>query len=173
MYNNFNKDYTESCIKKIPLSTYCEEMHKNNLKKLRQLKGISVEKLAEAAGCSEQTIYKIQTGERDISSDWLLKLSKALNCYPCEILPDEWQKPHEKQLKHIDQDLLGRIIKTMIEECSKPDVIEALKTIGKEPNPEFLGIVSAMKYEQAVNRQSEASSGISDALKIAGTLLKM
>ena len=49
---------------------------KNNLKKLRESKGLSQEKLGDNLGVSRQTINSIETGKFDPSLTLAIKLTK-------------------------------------------------------------------------------------------------
>ena len=49
------------------------------IKKLRERRGFSREKLGEMAEISDRFIYDIETGQKGISAENLYKLSRALN----------------------------------------------------------------------------------------------
>lgn len=49
------------------------------IKKLRERRGLSREKLGEMAEISDRFIYDIETGQKGMSAETLCKLSRALN----------------------------------------------------------------------------------------------
>ena len=49
------------------------------IKKLRERRGFSREKLGEIAEISDRFIYDVETGQKGISAETLYKLSRALN----------------------------------------------------------------------------------------------
>ena len=49
------------------------------IKKLRERRGLSREKLGEMAEISDRFIYDIETGQKGVSAENLYKLSRALN----------------------------------------------------------------------------------------------
>ena len=52
---------------------------KNNLKKLRETKGLSQEKLGDILGVSRQTINSVENGKFDPSLTLAIKLTKFFN----------------------------------------------------------------------------------------------
>lgn len=62
----------------------------NQIKQIRDLKKLSLEKVAQA--CEPPTtakqIQRLETGERRLTTDWINKLSKALDCEPADIVPE-------------------------------------------------------------------------------------
>jgi transcriptional regulator with XRE-family HTH domain len=48
--------------------------------------GMSQDDLADKAGISRQSIWRIERGETNISIDTLYKIAKALGCEPSELL---------------------------------------------------------------------------------------
>lgn len=65
----------------------------NRIDIVREEKGMSVNALAETLGVPRSTLNKLRRGERKITTQWLERFAKALDCYPSELLPVEWQKP--------------------------------------------------------------------------------
>jgi phage repressor protein C with HTH and peptisase S24 domain len=62
-------------------------MRVNRIRELRQQKGWTLLQLAEAAGTTHQQIHRLETGQRRLTTDWLMRLAKALECRPFELLP--------------------------------------------------------------------------------------
>lgn len=63
----------------------------NKLKEIREAKGLSQVKLAELVGTSQQQIGKLEKGERKLSPEWQIRLAKALDCRPVDLMPEEFQ----------------------------------------------------------------------------------
>ena len=68
-------------------------MLENRLKKIRKTKGLTLQEVADK--CHPTTvspqIMKLEKGERGLDLNWMDRLSKALDCKPYELLPEEWQ----------------------------------------------------------------------------------
>ncbi len=64
---------------------------KNRIRVLRKNKGLTQVELAEILGVTQNAIYKLETGESDLNTKWMEKLSIALDVKPYELLPLEWQ----------------------------------------------------------------------------------
>ncbi|MEN6489534.1 MAG: helix-turn-helix transcriptional regulator [Smithella sp.] len=58
------------------------------VRQLRQVRGVSQEKLAELAELHRTYIGGIERGERNVALLNILKIAKALNVSPCELLKD-------------------------------------------------------------------------------------
>ena len=63
----------------------------NNILKIRKEKGFSQKELAEKAGTTYQQIQKLEKGERKFSPEWQIRLAKALDCKPIDLMPEEFQ----------------------------------------------------------------------------------
>ncbi len=66
-------------------------MAKNRIRELRKERGLTQVELAKILGVTQNAIYKLETGESDLNTKWMEKLSSALNVKPYELLPIEWQ----------------------------------------------------------------------------------
>lgn len=86
----------------------------NRLKELRLKSGLTLDELAIRAGTSQPQIFRLERGERDMSLEWIDRLSKALPCRPYELLPLEWQ-PENAPLSSCDVSLtyVAEIIETV------------------------------------------------------------
>lgn len=77
----------------------------NKIYEIRQLKGMSLEAVAKA--CVPETtakqISRLEKGERRLTTEWIDRLAKAMDCHPSEIVP-EFAQSVEVQL----YDLLDR-----------------------------------------------------------------
>lgn len=58
----------------------------DNLRKVRQARGISQEKLADMAGLHRIYIGSVERGERNISIDNIERLATALDLKPADLL---------------------------------------------------------------------------------------
>ena len=66
-------------------------MKENCIKEIRKKLNITQTELAKRLGISQGAIQKLETGERGLDTDWMIKISKALNVEPWELLPKEMQ----------------------------------------------------------------------------------
>ncbi len=58
----------------------------NRLQELREARGLTLRALASLVGTSNQQLNKLELGKRQLTTDWLLRLSAALDCHPWEIM---------------------------------------------------------------------------------------
>jgi transcriptional regulator with XRE-family HTH domain len=58
----------------------------NRIKELREAQDISALQLAEMLGTTQSTIWRLETGERKLSEDWMRRIAKALGVRPTELL---------------------------------------------------------------------------------------
>lgn len=82
---------------------------KNRIDFFRREQGRTIEELAGLAGISYGQIQKLMSGQRRLYSPDFPKCAKALNKYPSELLPIEWQKPAE-----IDTKILKTILNMLL-----------------------------------------------------------
>ena len=75
-------DRHQSCVGK----RRTERKMPNRLKELRTEKGLSQNELADALGVVRQQISKIESGERQLTQKWMVRLGRVLDCDPIEIL---------------------------------------------------------------------------------------
>jgi transcriptional regulator with XRE-family HTH domain len=62
---------------------------KTRLKELRKAKGLTLSALAERTGTSNQHISHLENGRRRLTTEWLDKLARELQCHPFDVLePD-------------------------------------------------------------------------------------
>ncbi|MGV3278261.1 helix-turn-helix domain-containing protein [Rickettsiales bacterium LUAb2] len=59
---------------------------KNNLKKLRENKGLSTHELAKLSNISQPQIVYLETGKRKLTVEWAVELAQVLDCTPADII---------------------------------------------------------------------------------------
>lgn len=59
---------------------------KNRIKQLRKSKNMTQDELAEKTGTSKQQIWYLEKGYRKLTQDWIIKISKALDCSVTDII---------------------------------------------------------------------------------------
>jgi len=68
----------------------------NRIKLLRKNAGMSMEALADKAGTTKATIMKLETGVMKLTTDWMLRLAKGLNCPITQLI-----ETNERRTTHI------------------------------------------------------------------------
>ena len=61
--------------------------------------------IADRVGCGRSYLYKVRTGDNGQTLPVLKKIADALECYPSELLPDDWQKPVD-----VDDDFIDSVV---------------------------------------------------------------
>lgn len=54
---------------------------------------MSLEALAVAANTSNQQVSLLEAGKRRLTVDWLIRLSRALDCHPWELVSSDLPRP--------------------------------------------------------------------------------
>jgi phage repressor protein C with HTH and peptisase S24 domain len=62
---------------------------RNRIREFRQRAGLTMQALAERAGTSAAQINKLEKGERRLTVDWMVRLGRALEIDPKDLLPPE------------------------------------------------------------------------------------
>jgi phage repressor protein C with HTH and peptisase S24 domain len=62
---------------------------RNRIREFRQRANLTMQALAERAGTSAAQINKLEKGERRLTVDWMVRLGRALEVDPKELLPPE------------------------------------------------------------------------------------
>jgi transcriptional regulator with XRE-family HTH domain len=65
----------------------------NNIAKLRQARGLSLEALAELVNSNRQTVHDVEIGRTGLTLAWMRRLAPALGCAPADLLLDD-DKPY-------------------------------------------------------------------------------
>jgi len=66
--------------------SYIQKIIGNNIRKYRNLKNLTLEKLAEHVGISYQNISKIENGKSFLKSDTLEKICEVLDVTPAQLV---------------------------------------------------------------------------------------
>ena len=90
------------------------------IKKLRERRKLTREKLGEMAEISDRFIYDVETGQKGISAETLYKLSRALNVTSDYLLFEAEENKNELSyvteiLKKLNKDNLESVEKIIIE----------------------------------------------------------
>ena len=86
----------------------------NKLREIRTRKGMHLQEIADRIDTSVSTISSLERGTRNLTLDWIERLSEALDCHPSEIIgwPAPGLQQWEADLVEIFQHL-GADIRTM------------------------------------------------------------
>ncbi len=79
----------------------------NRIKELRKKAKISQEVLGAEVGCNKSKISKLENGKQELTQNWMIKLSKALNKHglktvPSDLLPPDHVYHSEIEHEHIE-----------------------------------------------------------------------
>jgi len=88
-----------------------EKQFGKNLKKLRKMKKLSQEQLAEKLEMGSTTISKIENGKSFVTSDTLENITKALDIKAYELFLFEGEEPAEILYKELTENLKSNKIK--------------------------------------------------------------
>ena len=67
----------------------CYRLEMNNLKQIRKKYGISQAELARRLETTQGQVCRLEISTRQLTQNWLERLSKALNCTKAELLGEE------------------------------------------------------------------------------------
>lgn len=97
--------FATTCILKIA-TTNSMSTH-NRIRELRKEAGISQEVLGAEVGCNKSKISKLENGKQELTQNWMIKLSKALNNHglitaPSDLLPIHHVHHSKAEREHIE-----------------------------------------------------------------------
>lgn len=111
----------------------------NNLKFIREYRGMSQEALSELVGTVKGQIYKLETGERKLTHAWMVRLANPLKCNPSDFVIDK----NKLFLDQYDDGLRDSEIAII-------DAIKDLIQILCLTNPDISGMLrNAFSYQRA------------------------
>lgn len=58
----------------------------NRIRELRDLRGLTQEALAERMGVAHSTVQRLETGQMNLTTDYMVSLSEALDVHPAELI---------------------------------------------------------------------------------------
>ena len=58
----------------------------NRISELRKAKGLTIKRLAELVGTSNQQISHLEKGHRRLTLEWMERIAEALECHPSDLL---------------------------------------------------------------------------------------
>lgn len=72
----------------------------NRLRALRQARGFTLAQVAAAIGTTTAQYQRLETGARDLDVPWMVRIAKALECQPADLLLPEHGglDPREREL---------------------------------------------------------------------------
>lgn len=118
----------------------------NRARELRLRAGLTAEEAASRAETSTVQIYRLEKSEREMTFEWMYKLSQALNCKPYEILPNDWQPI-------VDQEVPESVIDYI---CDIQETVDQwLKQNKKELDWESKKLLIKSLYEETIKLPQE------------------
>ena len=58
----------------------------NRIKELREVRGLTLQQVADAAGTSLQQIQRLENGHRRLTDDWMRRIAPVLGVHPAALL---------------------------------------------------------------------------------------
>lgn len=58
----------------------------NRIAEVRRARGLTLKRLAELVGTSNQQISHLEKGRRRLTVEWMERIAKALDCHPFDLL---------------------------------------------------------------------------------------
>lgn len=122
----------------------------NRLNEIIKLKQKTVQQVADAAGFTNDYIYRLKSPnyKERLNEDNVKRLADALDVYPSELLPEDWQKPSDMS---IDTTLLTEAIAKFIEHS--------------EINTHQKAAVIALWYEEKAKESSNLTGQVQELNK--------
>ena len=130
----------------------------NNIKSVRQSKGLSTTQLAEILGVSQPTITRWEQGRRNLTLENLGAIAAALGCAAWQLLPTAWQ-PRQKFID--DQERFFRILGSVNRALDDQN-----QTVPEEEKLRLVMYLYNEGYGRAATRAAN-DNDISRAVKIA------
>jgi transcriptional regulator with XRE-family HTH domain len=96
-----------------------------NLRRIREQRGLSQTQLAEAAGCSQPTISKLEKGEKNVTLDMLESIARALRVEPWELFGiDDFRQRFLDALSRAPESKRQAVL-LLLEESAAPGRVKA------------------------------------------------
>ena len=133
-------------------------MVENNIKSVRQSKGLSTTQLAEILGVSQPTVTRWEQGRRNLTLENLGAIAAALGCAAWQLLPTAWQ-PRQKFID--DQERFFRILGSVNRALDDQN-----QTVPEEEKLRLVMYLYNEGYGRAATRAAN-DNDISRAVKIA------
>lgn len=114
-------------------------MTENRIKDLREARDLTAQQLAKLAGTTQAQISRLENGERRLTVEWLMRLAKALECAPEDLLAAITLASFEQEATPYplpDGDA-GKALADQKQALYKPNS-DALENLGFEPNDPIL-----------------------------------
>jgi len=101
---------------------------KNHIKEIRELRGLTMDALADKVNTTQSQISHLETGRRKLTWDWMVRLSDALSCEPVEIAQGLQKKSADeerlianyRELAEGEKKMLLNMLHTFADDGRKP-----------------------------------------------------
>ena len=102
----------------------------NRLRELRKKSRISQEVLGDEIGCNKSKISKLERGEQELTQNWMIRISKALNKHGLNTTPSDLLPPEQVYYSQDEK----ACVETMrvLKESNKPEFDAIMQLIKKE-----------------------------------------
>src|SRR5438477_12081611 len=78
------------------------------VRRLREERGLSQARLAELAGCSQPDIFRLETGHARTTAEWAERLAPHLGVEPRDLFPRAAGSPRSSDGGGVDADIMRR-----------------------------------------------------------------
>ncbi|WOF74167.1 helix-turn-helix transcriptional regulator [Parvibaculaceae bacterium PLY_AMNH_Bact1] len=136
----------------------------NNIEMWRKQKGLTRKALAEAVGCGETQIVKLERGERRLTETWMTKISDAMEITVAELIDPE-ANPVASDKPPSLQEKATFITLLLLDNWEKEN--------GVELGPRARAASFAEIYEVAVGREDEPEAAAKALQPVFDTALRL
>ena len=74
----------------------------NRIRELRKARGLTLKRMAELVGTSNQQISHLEKGRRRLTLEWMERIAEALECHPSDLLIGSSHLRNEKERAMIE-----------------------------------------------------------------------
>lgn len=101
----------------------------NRIRAMRNARNMTQEELAEKVNTTKQQIWRLENGQRQLTQEWLVRLSKALNCSIVDLLVKRDDEDEEFAFLTEEEKNLIRTFRKYQEEAATKDPKSAKRKI--------------------------------------------
>ena len=114
----------------------------NRIREIRELRGLSLQALADLVGTSNQNVSRVELGQTKLNEDWMRRLGNALDVDPVELLSEnaDYQGPYVPELMQL----------------AIEGTLTHAANLGYQLTPAETGEICVLLYEEAIEKEGDA-----------------